>query len=96
MPYVFGDYMLDTQRHEIWDAHGVIPLERQVLRVLTYLLDHADRLVTRQELFDRLWPGLSLYGPCRGVYGPQQRSVSATLSPLPASSRRNPGNCGWR
>jgi class 3 adenylate cyclase/DNA-binding winged helix-turn-helix (wHTH) protein len=60
MQYVFGDYTLDTQRYELWGVQGAIPLGRQEFRVLAALLDHADQLVTRQELFDRLWPGLTV------------------------------------
>jgi DNA-binding winged helix-turn-helix (wHTH) protein len=56
MQYVFGDYRLDMQRYELQRAGGVIPLDRQGFAVLAYLIEHRDRVVLRQELFDRLWP----------------------------------------
>src|SRR5262245_33772963 len=55
MQYVFGDYMLDMQRYELRRAGDVIPLDRQGFAVLAYLIEHRDRVVLRQELFDRLW-----------------------------------------
>jgi predicted ATPase/class 3 adenylate cyclase len=55
MQYVFGDYRLDMQRYELQRAGGVIPLDRQGFAVLAYLIEHRDRVVLRQELFDRLW-----------------------------------------
>ena len=55
MQYVFGDYRLDIQRYELQRAGDVIPLDRQGFAVLAYLIEHRDRVVLRQELFDRLW-----------------------------------------
>src|SRR6266700_157689 len=56
MQYVFGDYTLDVQRDELRDAAGVVQLDRQVFAVLAYLVQHHDRVVRRQELFEQLWP----------------------------------------
>src|SRR5262245_41368953 len=56
MRYVFGDYSLDTQRYELRRAGELIPLGPQVFDVLTYLVAHRDRVVSRDELFARLWP----------------------------------------
>src|SRR5687767_2769706 len=56
MRYVFGDYSLDTQRYELWRAGGPIRLGPQVFDVLAYLVAQRDRVVSRDELFARLWP----------------------------------------
>jgi class 3 adenylate cyclase/DNA-binding winged helix-turn-helix (wHTH) protein/tetratricopeptide (TPR) repeat protein len=56
MQYVFGDYTLDVQHHELRAAEGVVRLDRQVFAVLAYLVQHRDRVVRRQELFEQLWP----------------------------------------
>ena len=56
MRYVFGDYSLDTQRYELRRAEEFIPLGPQVFNVLAYLVAHRDRVVSRDELFARLWP----------------------------------------
>jgi predicted ATPase/class 3 adenylate cyclase/DNA-binding winged helix-turn-helix (wHTH) protein len=57
MRYVFGDYSLDTQRYELRRAGELIPLGPQVFDVLAYLVAQRDRVVSRDELFARLWPG---------------------------------------
>ena len=56
MRYIFGDYSLDTQRYELRRTGDLIPLGPQVFNVLAYLLAHRDRVVSRDELFARLWP----------------------------------------
>ncbi|MGH8070816.1 MAG: AAA family ATPase [Candidatus Entotheonellia bacterium] len=57
MRYVFGDYSLDTQRYELRRAGELIPLGPQAFNVLAYLVAQRDRVVSRDELFARLWPG---------------------------------------
>jgi class 3 adenylate cyclase/tetratricopeptide (TPR) repeat protein len=56
MRYIFGDYVLDTQRHELHHAGAPIKLRRKVFQVLVHLLAHRDRVVPKRELLDRLWP----------------------------------------
>jgi DNA-binding winged helix-turn-helix (wHTH) protein len=60
MRYVFGDYLLDTQYHELSRAGEPIPLRPKVFQLLAYLLAHRDRVVRKQELLDHLWPGQSV------------------------------------
>ena len=57
MRYGFGDYSLDTQCYELRRAGELVPLGPQVFNVLAYLVAHRDRVVSRDELFARLWPG---------------------------------------
>lgn len=56
MRYTLGDYTLDTQRYEIYRAGSLLQLQPKVFELLVYLIQHRDRVVTRQELFDTLWP----------------------------------------
>jgi DNA-binding winged helix-turn-helix (wHTH) protein/tetratricopeptide (TPR) repeat protein len=56
MSYVFGEYVLDTERHELSCAGEPIKLERKAYQVLVYLLQHHERLVTREELLEQVWP----------------------------------------
>jgi DNA-binding winged helix-turn-helix (wHTH) protein len=60
MRYVFGEYLLDTQRHEFSRAGEPVPLRPKVFQVLAYLLVHRDRMVRKRELLDHLWPGQSV------------------------------------
>src|SRR5262249_15436353 len=56
MRFTFGDYILDTQRYELHHAGALVKLRRKVFQVLAYLLAHRDRVVSKQELFEHLWP----------------------------------------
>ena len=56
MIYTFGDYELEPQRYELRCQKRVCHLEPQVFELLSYLMRHRDRVVTKQELFEHLWP----------------------------------------
>ena len=56
MPYVFCDYMLDPQRHELHRDGTRLPLRPKVFQVLTYLIEQRHRVVTRDELLAEVWP----------------------------------------
>jgi len=60
MLYVFGECVLDTQRHELCRAGRVSRLRHKVFQVLVYLLAHADRVVSKQELREQVWPQQSI------------------------------------
>jgi pimeloyl-ACP methyl ester carboxylesterase/DNA-binding winged helix-turn-helix (wHTH) protein len=53
----FDGFVLDTQRFELRNEDGVIHIEPQVLEVLSQLVRHRDRLVTKDELFASVWGG---------------------------------------
>lgn len=58
MTYVFDDdYELDLQRYELRYAGKLVRLEPQVFNVLVYLVQHRDRVVSKEELLEQLWPG---------------------------------------
>lgn len=55
MVYVFGECTLDTQCSELRRAGQVWQLRHKVCQVLTYLLAHADRVVSKSELCEQVW-----------------------------------------
>jgi DNA-binding winged helix-turn-helix (wHTH) protein len=58
MIYVFDDdYELDLQRYELRYAGKLVRVEPQVFNVLVYLVQHRDRVVSKEELLEQLWPG---------------------------------------
>jgi DNA-binding response OmpR family regulator len=57
MIYHFGPYQLDTQRGELRCAGQPVVLEPKVFDVLVYLLQHRDRMVTKDELLEHCWAG---------------------------------------
>jgi DNA-binding winged helix-turn-helix (wHTH) protein/predicted ATPase len=54
--YAFGDFVLDLQLFQLRQREQVIPLEPKVFDVLRYLVEHHDRVATKRELLDALWP----------------------------------------
>jgi DNA-binding winged helix-turn-helix (wHTH) protein len=55
MRYFFGDYVLDTQRHELQRAGESLKLRCKAFQVLAYLLVHRERVVPKQELLEHVW-----------------------------------------
>jgi len=53
--YAFEEYELDTALYELRREGGPCHIEPQVFDVLAYLIQHRDRVVTKQELLDRVW-----------------------------------------
>jgi class 3 adenylate cyclase/DNA-binding winged helix-turn-helix (wHTH) protein/tetratricopeptide (TPR) repeat protein len=56
MIYAFEDYELDLQVYELRHVGTPCKLEPQAFNVLAYLLQHRDRVVTKDELLEHLWP----------------------------------------
>src|SRR6201996_4403149 len=52
----FGVFEFDTYSMELRRAGIPVKLRDQSSRILAYLLEHAGRMVTREELRQRLWP----------------------------------------
>jgi DNA-binding winged helix-turn-helix (wHTH) protein len=52
----FGPFRLDTVNHCLWRADERAPLTPKAFDILRYLVEHADRLVTQDELLQALWP----------------------------------------
>ena len=70
MIYTFGLYALDTDRCELRRAGVPRPLEPHALDILAYLLQHRDRVVTKRELLEQLWPDRFVN---EGILGAAQR-----------------------
>lgn len=60
MIYVFGEFELDTSLFELRKSGRPCKIEPQVFNVLSYLLHHRDRVVTKEELLDQVWPDRSV------------------------------------
>src|SRR5262245_17274143 len=54
--WLFGPFRLDPDNACLWHERQAQPLTPKAFDVLHHLLTHADRLVTKDELFDALWP----------------------------------------
>jgi DNA-binding winged helix-turn-helix (wHTH) protein/pimeloyl-ACP methyl ester carboxylesterase len=54
--YRFGPFYLDVRERRLSRDGEVIPLRLKVFDTLLVLVENAGRLVTKQELLDRVWP----------------------------------------
>lgn len=57
MTFLFGPYSLDPERYELRRGGDLVAVEPQVLEVLTHLVLHRDRVVTKEELLEEIWQG---------------------------------------
>ena len=56
MIYRFGNYELDAPHCALRCAGQQVAIEPKVFAVLVYLLQHRDRMVTKEELLEHCWP----------------------------------------
>src|SRR5262245_9392135 len=54
--WLFGPFRLDPDNACLWHGPQVQPLTPKAFDVLYHLVTHPDRLVTKDELLDALWP----------------------------------------
>ncbi|HET7107457.1 MAG TPA: AAA family ATPase [Candidatus Acidoferrum sp.] len=52
----FHAFRLDTVNHCLWRGEERVSLAPKAFDVLRYLVEHADRLVTQEEMLNALWP----------------------------------------
>ena len=57
MRFLFENHVLDVGRRELCCAGEGIALEPQVFDLLLYLIENRDRVVGKDELFDKVWDG---------------------------------------
>ena len=56
--FQFGRFVLDVAARELRAGGARISLGARAFDVLVVLVENRDRLVTKDELFERVWPGL--------------------------------------
>src|SRR5436309_682252 len=52
----FHSFRLDVVNHCLWNGEDRVSLTPKAFDVLRYLVEHADRLVTQDEILEALWP----------------------------------------
>ena len=57
MTYVFGEFTLDPQRHELHRAGQPVPVEPQVFALIHYLVANCERVISKDELIAAVWEG---------------------------------------
>jgi DNA-binding winged helix-turn-helix (wHTH) protein len=72
----FAAFELDPDRRALRLDGRELPLQPRVFDLLSYLVEHRDRVVSKDELLDRLWPGVVV------TESSLQRAVSLARSAL--------------
>ena len=57
MIFIFDDFELDMACGELRRGAAIVPLEPRAFALLCVLVEHHDRLVTREEIIDTAWDG---------------------------------------
>src|SRR5262249_24132136 len=60
LQFVFGQFRFDARTGELWRNRVEAKLTPRAASVLSTLVEHAQELVTKQELFDRVWGGITV------------------------------------
>ncbi|MEP7339704.1 MAG: tetratricopeptide repeat protein [Acidobacteriota bacterium] len=59
--YLLGEFLLDVGQRKLSRAGASVHLTTLPFRVLVYLIEHRERLVTREELLNSFWEGRDVY-----------------------------------
>jgi len=54
--YRWDDFVLDLVAYKLERAGAALPLEPKALNLLAFLVERPGRLVTKQEIFEAVWP----------------------------------------
>ncbi|MCA8882163.1 MAG: transcriptional regulator, partial [Rhodobacteraceae bacterium] len=57
MQYLFNGFTLDLSRGELVHDGDAIAVEPRAFALVVYLVENADRLISKDELVEKLWEG---------------------------------------
>ena len=57
MKMVFGDFELDSAAAELRKSGTPVPIERQAFDLLLLLADNAERVLSKEEIIEKVWDG---------------------------------------
>jgi len=58
--YRFGEFTLDPEGYSLRCGDQVVPIPPKVLETLLLLVEHRDRIVTKEEIFETVWPNTTV------------------------------------
>ncbi len=65
--YRVGGLEIDPSRAVVRRGGEIVELRPKTYRFLLYLLEHPDRLVTKEELVERVWDGTAVTDDVLGL-----------------------------
>jgi len=55
--FLFSNHVLDTDRRELSSEGRIVPAEPQVFDLLVHLVENRDRVVSKDDLIEKIWGG---------------------------------------
>jgi hypothetical protein len=80
--FEFGPFRLEPAERRLVRDRDAVPLTPKSFDLLVYLVEHADRLLKKEELLEHLWPGY--------VWGLSMAAVGRGDQALPAITSQQP------
>jgi predicted ATPase/DNA-binding winged helix-turn-helix (wHTH) protein len=91
----FGCFQLDTRNECLWQNGVQIGLTPKPFAVLRYLVENPQRLVTHDELLDKLWPETYVQPQVLRTYVLELRKLLGDSVDTPRFIRTVPGRGYW-
>jgi DNA-binding winged helix-turn-helix (wHTH) protein len=91
----FGCFQLDTRNECLWQNGTRIGLTPKPFAVLRYLVENPQRLVTHDELLDKLWPETYVQPQVLRTYVLELRKLLGDSVESPRFIRTVPGRGYW-
>ncbi len=79
----FPPFRLDVANERLWRGSSLIPLRPKTFAVLRYLVEHPNRLVTKEELLGAVWRGTYVSEAVPRIYVQELREVLEDSAALP-------------
>lgn len=81
MQFLFRDHLLDTDRRELSREMVPVAVEPQVFDLVVHLMENRDRVVSKDELIDKIWHGRSVSESTSPAGSTRRERQSATAAP---------------
>src|SRR5919197_220778 len=76
----FGPFCLDTASGSLWRDETLVPLRPKPCALLAYLVTHAGQVVTKERLYEAVWPETVV---SEGVLKDYIKQIRKTLGDTP-------------
>ncbi len=81
--FSFARFRIDPANQELWRDSEVIAVRPKTFQILLYLAQNPQRLVSRQELLDSVWPGVVVSGNLLRAYVWELRKILGDTAKSP-------------
>jgi DNA-binding winged helix-turn-helix (wHTH) protein len=78
--FLFQDHLLDTDRRELSREQVPVSVEPQVFDLVVHLMENRDRVVSKDELIDKIWHGRSVSESTLTAGSTRRARRSATMA----------------